>query len=233
MSSFQRMVVVPHEEYLAMTSFQQVKQPLKRQFYDLENRYNIEEKEQDPYRRLHMQSNTLDLMKRVKEQMRHSLTISTPKPYRNRAQALYDTLENNIKFNERGEIYSDDGSLIDNSRLEDLIQHAVRDRRRNLTPTGWRNFLEILSSHNVPKSMLNRYTLDEMEKGNKSSSKVAPLTVKSEPSSVTQNVGATAAVKPRTQAKRKRKPEPDAFEKVFLKREKSEKNLSFLKTFKK
>ena len=106
MSSFQRMVVVPHEEYLAMTSFQQVKEPLKQQFYNLENRYNFEEKEQDPYRRLHMQSNTLDQMKRVKERMRNLLTISTPRPYRNRAQALYVTLEKVVEFNEGGEIFS-------------------------------------------------------------------------------------------------------------------------------
>ena len=63
----------------------------------------------------------------------------------------------------KGEIYSDTGDLVPGSRLEDLIQHAVRDRRRNIMPKGWSEFLRILRDHNVPKFMLNRNTLDEME----------------------------------------------------------------------
>lgn len=34
----------------------------------------------------------------------------------------------------------------------DLVQHAVRDRRRNLTPMGWPEFRHLLQEHNVPKS---------------------------------------------------------------------------------
>ena len=163
MSTFQRLVAIPQEEYLSLLSMQNIKEPLGQHFHNLENAYAKGEMEKDPYRRLLLQSNTLDQMKQVKEQIRDSLAVSTPKPYLSRAKALFQTLETFLKFNTKGEIYSDDGDVIPGSRLEDLIQHAVRDRRRNLTPTGWNDFLTILSNHNVPKSLLNRNTLDEME----------------------------------------------------------------------
>ena len=60
-----------------------------------------------------------------------------------------------LKFNERGEILGKDNKAIENSRVEDLIQHAVRDRRRLGTPTGWENFVQTLKAHNVPRSLLN------------------------------------------------------------------------------
>ena len=163
MSSFQRLIAIPQEEYLALSSMQNVKEPLAQHYYNLERRYNDEEKETDPYRRMILQSSTLNQMKQVKEQMRNSLDIATPKPYQNRAKALFQSVENLIKFNDKGEIYSDKDTVIPGSRLEDLIQHAVRDRRRNLSPTGWTDFLKLLREHNVPKSMLNRNTLDELE----------------------------------------------------------------------
>ena len=184
MSSFQRMIAIPQEEYLSLSAIQNVQAPLSQHFYDLENRYNKEENESDAYRRMIMQSNTLNQMKKVKEEMRNSLAISTPKPYQSRANALFQNVESFLKFNEKGEIYSDDGALIDGSRLEDLIQHAVRDRRRNMMPTGWSDFLTILRNHNVPKSILNRDTLDEMARPVSSPRPTAlsPLiTIKEEP----------------------------------------------------
>ena len=163
MSTFQRMIVIPQEEYLSLSSMQNVREPVAQHFYDLENRYNQQEQINDNYRRMVMQGNTLSDMMKVKEQMRNSLAVSTPKPYQSRANALFKNLESSLRFNDKGEIYSDDGKLIPGSHLEDLIQHAVRDRRRNLMPTGWAQFLSILRERNVPKSILNRVTLDEME----------------------------------------------------------------------
>ena len=164
MSSFQRMIAVPQEEYLALSNMQNVREPLAQHYYSLERRYNDEEKEKDPYRRLVLQSSTLDQMRQVKDQIRNSLVVATPKPYQNRAKALFQSVANLVKFNEKGEIYEDDGThLIPGSRLEDLIQHAVRDRRRNMTPVGWTHFLKLLREHNVPKFTLNRNTLDELE----------------------------------------------------------------------
>ena len=179
MSSFQRMVVIPQEEYLVLSSVQNVREPLTQQFYELRKRYNEEEKESDSYRRMVLQSITLNEMKQVKERMRNSLAASTPKPYQSRANSLFQHLESFIKFNDKGEIYSDDGMLVPGSRLEDLIQHAVRDRRRNLIPTGWSEFLTLLKDHNVPKSTLNRDTLDEMEGD---VTPASPVKIKLEPS---------------------------------------------------
>ena len=55
-----------------------------------------------------------------------------------------------------------------------MVQHAVRDRRRNITPTGWNDFIEVLHEHNFPKSMLNRETLDELARYSSSMHIVRP-----------------------------------------------------------
>ena len=229
MSTFQRMIAMPQEEYLALSSMQNVKEPLAQHFYDLERRYNNEENARDPYRRMLMQADTLDQMKQVKEQMRNSLAISTPKPYQSRANALFRTMENFLKFNDKGEIYLNDGTVLDGSRVEDLIQHAVRDRRRNLTPTGWSDFVTILRDHNVPKSILNRDTLDEMEGKatlvphlKRSTSPKRSVSIKHEPDirqiPPTSQKRSRSATPPRIQPKRRAKP--------------AIKDLQFLKTFK-
>ena len=163
MSSFQRMIAIPQEEYLAITAMQNVTHPSAQHFYNLENKYKTDENIRDPYRRLVMQSNTLDEMKQVKDNIRNSLTVATPKPYQNRAQALFKSLESHLRFNDKGEIYSDDGNIISGSRVEDLINYAVRDRRRNIVPKGWSQFVNILRDLNVPKTILNRDTLDTLE----------------------------------------------------------------------
>ena len=161
-------------------------------------------------------------MKQVKEQMRNSLVISTPKPYQNRAKALFQTVENFVRFNDKGEFHSNDGNIVRGSRLEDVIQHAVRDRRRNMTPTGWSDFLTILREHNVPKSILNRDTLDELEeeigsmtkyKKNAKRRRLDNIDVKDE-----NIMQMTKPLKKRQQPKRAKKP--------------TSADLKFLKTFK-
>ena len=150
--SFQRMIAIPQEEYLAMSTMQNVRDPLAQQFYNTEKRYVEDANIRDPYRRLVMQSSTLDEMKMLKEQMRNSLGIATPKPYRNRAKGLFQFIESSLRFNEKGEIYGKDDQVISGSRVEDLIQYAVNDRRRsNLKPEGWSDFLDLLRDKNVPK----------------------------------------------------------------------------------
>ena len=163
MSQFQRMIAIPQEEYLQLSTVQSVRQPLTEQLYNLERQYNQEERINDPYKRVILQSQTLEDMKQLKDQMRHSLTVSTPKPYRSRAQALLESVSSFVHFNERGEIYDKENNIIANTRLEDLIQHAVRDRRRNISPNGWKYFLTLLLENNIPKSILNRSTMEEME----------------------------------------------------------------------
>lgn len=164
MTSFQRMIAIPQEEYLAMSVVQNANQPLTNQFYNTEHQYTQHGNIRDPYRRLVMQSNDLEEMKMMKEQMRNSLGIATPKPYRNRAKSLFQFIENSLRYNQRGEIYDNDNQVISGSRVEDLIQYAVNDRRRsNLKPEGWNEFLHLLREKNVPKNFLNRYTMDELD----------------------------------------------------------------------
>ena len=165
MTNFQRMVVIPQDEYFNLSSsLQQVKQPLEQQFHKVEQQYHADANIQDPYRRLALQSTSLDEMKSLKELMRNSLIAATPKPYRNRAQALLHNVEPFLQYNTKGEIYTTGNDHIAGSRVEDLINYAVRDRRRqDIVPAGWSHFLNILREHNIPKSILNRYTLDELE----------------------------------------------------------------------
>ena len=161
---FQRMMVIPQEEYLQLTAVQQVKQPLMQQFYNLESKYQEQDHIADPYRKLMHQSETLDAMKTLKEKMRNEIVLATPKPYQSRARSLFQHLEPILKFNERGEIFDEQGQMIPQSRIDDLIQYAVRDRRRHFLPVGWSSFLKAMQDHNIPKYMLNRNTLDEMKK---------------------------------------------------------------------
>ena len=153
-----------------MNAIQHVKQPLEQQFQHLNRQYTEAEKIHDPYRRLVFQGEALDEMKELKERMRHYVQVSTPKPYVNRAKALYQNVESLLQFNAKGELMDKENRVISQSRVEDLIQHAVRDRRRNMTPIGWSTFLSILREHNVPKSLLNRQTLDELDEIDQQSS---------------------------------------------------------------
>ena len=164
-SRFQRMVVIPENEYIQLTTLQQVKQPLAQKFYNVNQEYENAATISDPYSRLAVRSTTLSELKGLNDEMRNYLTITTPKPYRSRAERLFSVLEPNIRWNEKGEIiHKVTNTPINNSQLTDLIQHAVSDRRRrNISPTGWDYFLKQLREHNVPQMLLNLSTLDELK----------------------------------------------------------------------
>ena len=161
---FQRMVAVPYEEYAQVrgSDIKYVKQPDDQQFFNLEKRYKAQELIQDPYKRMYAQGETLDEMRDLKERMQDRITRGSPTPYRGRAKALFEGVSSFLKFNQRGEIYDDENKIVPDSNVEDLIQYAVRDRRRSIEPTGWAQFTTMMKKHNVPKYALNRYTLDEM-----------------------------------------------------------------------
>ena len=159
---FQRLIAVPQEEYLSMTALRNVQNPLSQHFQNLQQQHNEAGKESDENKRLVLQAEALNEMKEVKMKLRESLMTSTPKPYQTRAKALFQNMENILKFNDRGEMIDEHGNVIAQSHIEDLIQHAVRDRRRNITPIGWDSFRDMIVKHNVPRSVLNRNTLDEM-----------------------------------------------------------------------
>ena len=163
MGDFTQMVAIPRQEYTQLTTIQNARQPLTEQLHRLENNYQSNALIPDPYRSISLQSQTIERMKDLKDQMRNYLTVSTPKPYRNRAESLFQSLEPHLNVNELGEVIKDDGSVIKSSRYEDLIQHAVRDRRRNFSPAGWDYFVGLLKRQNVPRSVLNRDTIDEVD----------------------------------------------------------------------
>ena len=199
------MVVIPQEEYTQLASVRQVQQPLTHQFQQLEKQYDVNAHIPDPYRRLMLQGETLDEMKELKDKMRESIVNSSPKAYQSRARTLYQSAESFIKFNSRGEIYDEYGQLVDNSRMEDLIQYAVRDRRRDVTPVGWKAFVNLLRNNNVPRYALNRDTIEELH----TTFKAEPKTMKAEPEIVkakrkTRKRVADIAIKKESDGKAKR-----------------------------
>ena len=163
MNSFQRLVALPQEEYLQLSSMQHVNQPMVQHMSQLDKDYHqIPITKSNPYEQMIKQGSVLEEMKQLKEKIRNEVSLGTPKPYRNRALTLYRSLEPYISLSERGELKDNKQQVYKDSRIEDLIQHAVRDRRRQFTPVAWPEFLNMLRQYNVPKSTLNRDTLDEL-----------------------------------------------------------------------
>lgn len=160
---FERMVGVSEDEYHHLKSLQQSQNPLQGKFLSLSSDYKKQSLINDPSVRVRRQGETLNQMMNVKEDLRKRLTEATPKPYRSRVQSLFQFISDKVNVNDKGELYDSDGKVINDSNIGDLIQHAVRDRRRNMIPSGWNNFLHILRDNNAPRMMLNYDTLDEMQ----------------------------------------------------------------------
>lgn len=161
-SRYQRMVAIPEQEYFQSRNMQQVTHPLESEMSSLMSDYNKQDTIQDPYRKVHLQAETLDQMIKLKDELRQNMKNVTPRAYLSRAEGLMNFVFDKLQFNERGELTDIKGDAIKNTNIFDLIQHAVRDRRRNITPNGWQYFLSKLQDINAPRMLLNYETLDEM-----------------------------------------------------------------------
>ena len=162
MSRFQRLVAIPEHEYNHPKNMEQVTHPLQSQMTSLLTEYQNQGNIHDPYARVQRQGETLDELIKLKERVRNALVQATPRPYQSRAQSLMNFVMDKLDFNEKGELQNDSQAIIPGSNISDLIQHAVRDRRRNITPVGWEYFRDKLKSLNAPKMALNYETLEEM-----------------------------------------------------------------------
>lgn len=159
---FDRMVAIPEEEYKQMRNMQQLTSPEATHFQHLSRKHDQQDAIRDPYDRIHLQGETLNQMIELKDTMRQRLMEATPKPYQNRASSLFSFMKDKLQLSPKGEIYKDDGQLIAGSNITDLVQHAVRDRRRALNPSGWAEFVDSMKRNNAPHMILNYDTLDEM-----------------------------------------------------------------------
>ena len=162
MGRFERMVALPEEEYHSLKSLQNASNPLQTKFRSLSSDYQKQGLIHDPYTRVQRQGETLNEMKNLKSELSKRLLALTPKPYQTRAQSLFNFIESKMPINDRGEVMKADGTVIGGSNIADLIQHAVRDRRRNIIPVGWNYFLSILRDSNTPRMIMNYETLEEM-----------------------------------------------------------------------
>lgn len=175
MNRFERMVALPEEEYHQLKSLQHTSNPLENKFQSLSSDYQKQGFISDPYARVQRQGETLHEMKRVKDELSKRLLALTPKAYQSRAQSLFNFLESKMSINDKGEVVKSDGTVIDGSNIADLIQHAVRDRRRNIVPVGWAHFLNILSDSNTPRMIMNYDTLEELIAPHVKKESVSPI----------------------------------------------------------
>lgn len=166
---FERMVGITEDEYRHLKSLQQTNDPLQNKFLSLSNDYKRQEFINNPYVRVQRQGETLGQLIKVKDSVRQRVVDASPKPYKARTQSLFHFIADKVNVNAKGELYDKDGAIVEGSNIADLIQHAVRDRRRNMTPAGWSSFLNILRDNNAPRMILNYDTLDEMQLQLKSS----------------------------------------------------------------
>ena len=194
-TTFQQLVAIPVEQYRQMVNLTNMQQPPpKQKLVQLQRELSASATAPpssssspltelpNPYDRLMRQGMLLEEVKRTKEQLQNDISLGTPKPYRNRALALYNQIAPVTHFNEKGELVltgdDDHGERpVTGSRAEDLIQHAIRDRRKQFTPSGWPEFISQLHKHNIPRMMLSRATIDELNAlSTKQSSPIRPTT---------------------------------------------------------
>ena len=160
---FQRMYALPEDEYQHLRSLQQTRDPMEKKFIDLSNQYKQQDAIPNPTKRVQLQGETLQEIMNVKDDLKNRLIAATPKLYQSRASSLFQFIGNKVRVNDKGELQDSDGSIIAGSNIGDLIQHAVRDRRRNIVPPGWEHFVQILRDNNVPQMILNYDTLEELK----------------------------------------------------------------------
>ena len=166
MSRFQRMIVIPQEEYSHLMGIQNVAYPYNQSYQQLEQRLDESSNIRDPYSRLLHETDSLNQMRLIHGHIRNNLLLTIPKIYRSRAESLLKVIEPHMKVSERGELFDPgSGRPIENTRLDDLIQYAVSAKRRAYTPKGWIEFVRYLRKINVPKSILNRETIEELVAG--------------------------------------------------------------------
>lgn len=161
-SRFQRMVAIPEHEYNQPRNMEQLLKPLESHTSSLFNTYQQQGNISDLHTRVQRQGETLDEIMKMKDKIREDTQQVTPRPFQNRANRLLGYVLDKIDVTEKGELLNNEGKVVAGSNISDLIQHAVRDRRRNYSPEGWDIFREKLRELNVPKSILNYDTLDEI-----------------------------------------------------------------------
>ena len=158
---FERMVSMPEDEYLHLKSLKQIQNPIENKFMTLSSDYKKQDSIPNADMRIQRQGETLNEMMKLKDDLRNRFIEATPKPYQSRAQSLFKFIGHNMSINNKGELL-DDGKAIEGSNIGDLVQHAVRDRRRNIIPEGWKEFLKILRANNAPRMIMNYETLEEL-----------------------------------------------------------------------
>ena len=163
MSRFQRMIILPQEEYSQLMSVQKVVHPYAQPYQQLQSRLDEQSHIRDPYSRFLHETDTRNQMNLMQGNIQNVLLATVPKVYKSRAESLLKVVQPYLKLTERGEIIDPHtGMTVENTRVDDLIQYAVSAKRRGFVPRGWAEFVRHLRKINVPTSILNRETVEEL-----------------------------------------------------------------------
>lgn len=164
MSRFQRMIVLPQEEYSQLMSVQKLVHPYAQPYQQLQSRLDEQSHIHDPYSRFMHETDTRNQMNLIQDNIKNVLLATVPKVYKSRAESLLKVVQPYLKLTERGEIIDPHtGMTVENTRVDDLIQYAVSAKRRGFVPRGWTEFVRHLRKINVPTSILNRETVEELQ----------------------------------------------------------------------
>lgn len=156
MKNYRKMIMVTQEEY------EKCKNPIDQK---LSAHVNLP----DDQRKL-LDSITLNEVREKKTDVTSSVPSNVieafPRHVQSRARALIGYLRDlrKVEWNDAGEIRIKGSNFIAGSNIVDLVQHAVRDKRRRMaTPRGWYEFKNMLIGSNVPMSVLGQAMLQEDE----------------------------------------------------------------------
>ena len=117
-----------------------------------------------------------------------SLLASVPKMYKSKAKGLLEYLQSDrdIQWDDKGHVYIGN-QRISESHIVDLINDAMRLRKKVSRPKGWRELSRHLQEKNVPKEFTGNPEWSEWSTPPESPTKALPL---SKPSFVPYKKGA-------------------------------------------
>ena len=80
---------------------------------------------------------------------------SVPKTMKRKAQLLLDHMKDNTdaSWNEKGELVYQ-GQTMEGTNMSDLVNDALRQRKKTEDPRGWQTFAEALKASNVPRELI-------------------------------------------------------------------------------
>ena len=196
-------VVIPFEQYTKLQdNSQSIPQPIPETLLDprveqvrniekelaeiLTSKVNVDEKRlkyqeilqkllevKDKYTGMHPFSNEVSQRDYERKDFKKVLENSLPPTLKNKGNALYDTLKDQLNWNELGQIVVNDQPL-QGSNIVDLVSDLARDWKKKPIP-GWDVIKRELQGVNFPRSLIhNKQRLQDWDNQSSVSEPVVP-----------------------------------------------------------